>query len=85
MMMLRSKSPPEEGWRQRLAADVSAASVLIRSDSSAKCRVPLQRWREVGVRRFDLGGVTASRGLCLAAVLALQRSCLNMSHIGFVS
>lgn len=28
-VMLGSKSPPEEGWRQRLAADVSAASVLI--------------------------------------------------------
>lgn len=52
-VMLGSKSPPEEGWRQRLAA-----SVLIKSDSSAKCRVPLQRWREVGVRQFDLGGVT---------------------------
>lgn len=52
--MLLSKSPPEEGCRLRLAADVSAASVLIKSDSSTKSRVPLQRWREVGLRRFDL-------------------------------
>lgn len=76
---------------------ISAATAMFLSKSPPeegwrvdKCRVPPQSWREVSVRRFDLGGVTASRGLCVAAEILFKSDpywfcvlticpCINMS------